>query len=156
MRKDWENTDKATQWIHQRAASPHQPFALYLGLNLPHPYETESLGPNAGGSTFLTSPYWLTKACCSFSYVNIFSPFLENPVVCLHINHQQVVVFISHTQVSTELISVPKWLPTSAMHPVDYYSTSTKNCSDDFTEEEIKRIRGYYYAMCAEADAMLG
>ncbi|XP_040052547.1 arylsulfatase K isoform X1 [Gasterosteus aculeatus] len=119
MRKDWENTDKATQWIHQRAASPHQPFALYLGLNLPHPYETESLGPNAGGSTFLTSPYWLTK-------------------------------------VSTELISVPKWLPTSAMHPVDYYSTSTKNCSGDFTEEEIKRIRGYYYAMCAEADAMLG
>lgn len=62
MSKDWANTDKAAQWIHQRAASPHQPFALYLGLNLPHPYMTASLGPTAGGSTFLTSPYWLKKA----------------------------------------------------------------------------------------------
>lgn len=62
MTKDWENTDKAAQWIHQRAQSSNQPFALYLGLNLPHPYVTESLGPTAGGSTFLTSPYWLEKA----------------------------------------------------------------------------------------------
>uniref|UniRef100_A0A8C3APM0 Arylsulfatase K n=2 Tax=Cyclopterus lumpus TaxID=8103 RepID=A0A8C3APM0_CYCLU len=119
MRKDWENTDKATQWIHQRAASSHQPFALYLGLNLPHPYKTESLGPTAGGSTFLTSPYWLKK-------------------------------------VSSEHITVPKWLPIAAMHPVDYYSTSTKNCSGVFTEDEVKSIRAFYYAMCAEADAMLG
>lgn len=42
------------------------------------------------------------------------------------------------------------------MHPVDYYSTVTKNCSGFFTEEEVKRIRAFYYAMCAEADAMLG
>lgn len=64
MSKDWENTDKATQWIHQTAASTTpEPFALYLGLNLPHPYKTESLGQTAGGSTFRTSPYWLTKAC---------------------------------------------------------------------------------------------
>jgi len=62
MKKDWKNTDKATQWIHQTAAFSYQPFALYLGLNLPHPYKTESLGPTAGGSTFLSSPYWLTKA----------------------------------------------------------------------------------------------
>lgn len=68
MNKDWKNTDKAAQWIHQRAASSHQPFALYLGLNLPHPYKTESLGPAAGGSTFLTSPYWLKKACFSMCY----------------------------------------------------------------------------------------
>ncbi|GAA6221025.1 arylsulfatase K isoform X1 [Lates japonicus] len=119
MRKDWENTDKATQWIQQTATSSHQPFALYLGLNLPHPYKTESLGPTAGGSTFLTSPYWLTK-------------------------------------VSSELISVPKWLPMAAMHPVDYYSTYTKNCSGVFTEDEVRSIRAFYYAMCAEADAMLG
>ncbi|KAA8592375.1 hypothetical protein FQN60_017830 [Etheostoma spectabile] len=119
MRKDWENTDKAAQWIHQRTASAHQPFALYLGLNLPHPYKTESLGPTAGGSTFLTSPYWLKK-------------------------------------VSSELITVPKWLPFAAMHPVDYYSTFTKNCSGVFAEEEVRRIRAFYYAMCAEADAMLG
>lgn len=119
MRKDWENTDKASQWIHQRAASPHQPFALYLGLNLPHPYRTDSLGPTAGGSTFLTSPYWLEK-------------------------------------VSSELITVPKWLPMADMHPVDYYSTFTKNCSGVFTQEEVRSIRAFYYAMCAEADAMLG
>ncbi|XP_008286800.1 arylsulfatase K [Stegastes partitus] len=119
MKKDWQNTDKATQWIHETAASSHLPFALYLGLNLPHPYQTESLGPTAGGSTFRTSPYWLTK-------------------------------------VSSELISIPKWLPMAAMHPVDYYSTVTKNCSGVFTEEEVKSIRAFYYAMCAEADAMLG
>ncbi|XP_044054003.1 arylsulfatase K [Siniperca chuatsi] len=119
MRADWKNTDTATQWINQRAASSHQPFALYLGLNLPHPYKTESLGPTGGGSTFLTSPYWLKK-------------------------------------VSSELITVPKWLPMAAMHPVDYYSTFTKNCSGVFTEEEVKSIRAFYYAMCAEADAMLG
>ncbi|KAM9858643.1 arylsulfatase K [Aulostomus maculatus] len=116
---DWTNTDTASRWIQQRAASPHQPFALYLGLNLPHPYKTEAFGPNAGGSTFLTSPYWLKK-------------------------------------VSTDLISIPKWLPMAAMHPVDYYSTLTKNCSGDFTEEEVRMVRAFYYAMCAEADAMMG
>ncbi|XP_007562876.1 arylsulfatase K [Poecilia formosa] len=119
MEKDWKNTDKAAQWIRQTAAMSKKPFALYLGLNLPHPYRTESLGPTAGGSTFRSSPYWLTK-------------------------------------VSSELVSVPKWLPMAAMHPVDYYSTFTKNCSSDFTEEEIKSVRTFYYAMCAEADAMLG
>ncbi|XP_005922866.1 arylsulfatase K [Haplochromis burtoni] len=120
MSKDWENTDKATQWIHQTAASTTpEPFALYLGLNLPHPYKTESLGPTAGGSTFRTSPYWLTK-------------------------------------VNSDLISVPKWLPLAAMHPVDYYSTFTKNCSGVFTDDEVKSIRAFYYAMCAETDAMLG
>ncbi|XP_038125752.1 arylsulfatase K [Cyprinodon tularosa] len=119
MEKDWDNTDKAAQWIHQTAARLNEPFALYLGLNLPHPYNTESLGPTAGGSTFRSSPYWLSK-------------------------------------VSSELVSVPKWLPMAAMHPVDFYSTYTKNCSSEFTEEEVKSIRTFYYAMCAEADAMLG
>ncbi|XP_034025936.1 arylsulfatase K isoform X2 [Thalassophryne amazonica] len=118
-KEDWKNTDLAAQWIRQRAASSQQPFALYLGLNLPHPYKTESLGPTAGGSTFLTSPYWLTK-------------------------------------VSSDLVSLPKWLPMTAMHPVDYYSTFTKNCSGVFSEQEVKSIRAFYYAMCAEADAMLG
>lgn len=42
------------------------------------------------------------------------------------------------------------------MHPVDYYSTLTKNCSSSFSEEEIRDIRAYYYAMCAETDSMLG
>ena len=62
MTKDWRTTDIATQWIRHKAAALSQPFALYLGLNLPHPYVTDSLGPNAGGSTFRTSPYWLEKA----------------------------------------------------------------------------------------------
>ncbi|KAI1900402.1 hypothetical protein AGOR_G00049580 [Albula goreensis] len=119
MTKDWKTTDSATQWIRQSAAFLSQPFALYLGLNLPHPYRTDSLGPTAGGSTFRTSPYWLKK-------------------------------------VSQELISVPKWLSFSEMHPIDYYSTFTKNCSGNFTQKEVKDIRAFYYAMCAEADAMLG
>lgn len=55
-----------------------------------------------------------------------------------------------------ELITVPKWLPLSDMHPVDYYSTFTKNCSGNFTEQEVRKIRAFYYAMCAETDAMLG
>ncbi|XP_077418342.1 arylsulfatase K [Vanacampus margaritifer] len=116
---DWKNTDFATDWIHQKAAYSYQPFALYLGLNLPHTYKTDSLGPAAGGSTFRSSPYWLRK-------------------------------------VNSELVSVPTWLPLTSMHPVDYYSTVTKNCSGDFTKEEVEGIRAFYYAMCAEADAMLG
>lgn len=60
------------------------------------------------------------------------------------------------TQVWRDAVSVPKWLPMSTMHPVDYYSTYTKNCSGDFTVDEIKNIRAFYYAMCAEADSMLG
>ncbi len=88
MTTDWKNTDKATQWIHQRAASSRQPFALYLGLNLPHTYKTESLGPTGGGSTFRTSPYWLTKACLfSPCFLNVFSPLLQNYIVCFYINH---------------------------------------------------------------------
>lgn len=64
MTKDWNITDAAVQWVRHTAASLAQPFALYLGLNLPHPYRTDSLGPTAGGSTFRTSPYWLNKVSC--------------------------------------------------------------------------------------------
>ncbi|XP_067171486.1 arylsulfatase K isoform X3 [Apteryx mantelli] len=42
------------------------------------------------------------------------------------------------------------------MHPVDYYSSYTKNCTGEFTKQEVRNIRAFYYAMCAEADAMLG
>ncbi|XP_062874377.1 arylsulfatase K [Trichomycterus rosablanca] len=119
MSKDWNTTDSAVQWIRKKATSLSEPFALYVGLNLPHPYRTESLGSTAGGSTFRTSPYWLKK-------------------------------------VSLEQVSLPKWLPFSEMHPVDYYSTFTKNCSGNFSEEEIRDIRASYFAMCAETDSMLG
>nr|XP_055067789.1 arylsulfatase K [Misgurnus anguillicaudatus] len=119
MTKDWNVTDAAAHWIKHTATSFSKPFALYLGLNLPHPYRTDSLGPTAGGSTFRTSPYWLDK-------------------------------------VSYEQVTVPKWLKFEDMHPVDYYSTFTKNCSSNFTDQEIRNIRAFYYAMCAETDSMIG
>ncbi|XP_042547033.1 arylsulfatase K [Dipodomys spectabilis] len=59
-------------------------------------------------------------------------------------------------KVTAQAIKIPKWLPFSEMHPVDYYSSYTKNCTGEFTDKEIKNIRAYYYAMCAETDAMLG
>lgn len=59
-------------------------------------------------------------------------------------------------KVAYDAIKIPKWLALSEMHPVDYYSSYTKNCTGKFTENEIKNIRAFYYAMCAETDAMLG
>lgn len=63
MEKDWQNTDKAVNWIKEEAVNFTQPFVLYLGLNLPHPYPSPYAGENFGSSTFLTSPYWLEKVC---------------------------------------------------------------------------------------------
>ncbi|XP_042310784.1 arylsulfatase K isoform X3 [Sceloporus undulatus] len=119
MQKDWTTTDEAATWIRKKAVNLTQPFVLYLGLNLPHPYPSPSSGENHGSSTFLTSPYWLQR-------------------------------------VIYEAIRIPKWSPFSEMHPVDYYSSYTKNCTGTFTEQEIRDIRAHYYAMCAETDAMLG
>ncbi|XP_027461749.1 arylsulfatase K isoform X5 [Zalophus californianus] len=118
MEKDWKNTDRAVNWLRKEASNYTQPFVLYLGLNLPHPYPSPSSGENFGSSTFHTSLYWLKK-------------------------------------VSYDAIKIPKWSPLSEMHPVDYYSSYTKNCTGKFTEKEIKNIRAFYYAMCAETDAML-
>ncbi|XP_069747907.1 arylsulfatase K isoform X2 [Narcine bancroftii] len=119
MDRDWQNVDKATEWIRYKATQLNQPFALSLGLNLPHPYPTPSMGEACGGSTFKTSPYWLKK-----------------------VNYQS--------------IRIPKWPSFSEMHPVDFYSSYTKNCTSNFTHQEIKDIRAFYYAMCAETDSMLG
>uniref|UniRef100_A0A2K6FEM1 Arylsulfatase K n=1 Tax=Propithecus coquereli TaxID=379532 RepID=A0A2K6FEM1_PROCO len=119
MEKDWKNTDRAINWLKKEAINYTEPFVLYLGLNLPHPYPSPSSGENFGSSTFHTSLYWLER-------------------------------------VSRNAIKIPKWLPLSEMHPVDYYSSYTKNCTGKFTEKEIKNIRAFYYAMCAETDAMLG
>ncbi|XP_037981740.1 arylsulfatase K isoform X3 [Motacilla alba alba] len=118
METDWQNTDKAVNWIKEEAVNFTQPFVLYLGLNLPHPYPSPYAGENFGSSTFLTSLYWLEK-------------------------------------VNYEAIKIPKWSPLSEMHPVDYYSSYTKNCTGEFTKEEVRNIRAFYYAMCAETDAML-
>ncbi|XP_037657851.1 arylsulfatase K isoform X1 [Choloepus didactylus] len=119
MEKDWKNTDTAVNWLKKKAINYTQPFVLYLGLNLPHPYPSPSSGENFGSSTFHTSLYWLDK-------------------------------------VSYNAIKVPKWSPLSEMHPIDHYSSYTKNCTGKFTKKEIKNIRAFYYAMCAETDAMLG
>lgn len=61
MEEDWKNSDLAVNWIRNQAKNSSQPFFLYLGLNLPHPYPSESMGENWGSSTFLTSLYWLQK-----------------------------------------------------------------------------------------------
>uniref|UniRef100_UPI00398E70A4 arylsulfatase K isoform X1 n=1 Tax=Pristiophorus japonicus TaxID=55135 RepID=UPI00398E70A4 len=119
MDRDWQNIDKATEWIRYKATQLDQPFVLSLGLILPHPYPTPSMGVACGGSTFKTSPYWLKK-------------------------------------VKYKSIRVPKWLSFSEMHPVDFYSSYTKNCTGNFTNREIQNIRAFYYAMCAETDLMLG
>ncbi|XP_072272241.1 arylsulfatase K isoform X2 [Pyxicephalus adspersus] len=118
MEEDWKNADLAVKWIRTQSNSS-QPFFLYLGLNLPHPYPSESMGKNRGSSTFLTSLYWLQK-------------------------------------VSYKDITFPKWLPVKRMHPVDYYSSYTKNCTGHFTDQEILNIRAHYYAMCAETDGIMG
>lgn len=119
MAGDWQNTDRAIDWLRQEAVNSTKPFVLYLGLNLPHPYPSPSSGENFGSSTFQTSLYWLEK-------------------------------------VAYGAIKIPKWSALSEMHPVDYYSSYTKNCTGKFTGKEIKNIRAFYYAMCAETDAMLG
>ncbi|XP_020864467.1 arylsulfatase K [Phascolarctos cinereus] len=119
MEEDWQNTDKAASWLRKEAINFTQPFVLYLGLNLPHPYPSPYTGENFGSSTFQTSPYWLEK-------------------------------------VFYKAIKIPKWSPLSEMHPIDYYSSYTKNCTGQFTKKEIRDIRAFYYAMCAETDAMLG
>ena len=152
MIKDWETVDKATQWIRHSAASLSQPFALYVGLNLPHPYQTQSLGPTAGGSTFRTSPYWLQKVI-SLAFHIYFSNENADSRLSRLVEIYSVSLLM---QVMYDLISLPKWLPLSSMHPVDYYSTYTKNCTGNFTTEEVRSIRAFYYAMCAETDAMLG
>ncbi|XP_005356609.1 arylsulfatase K [Microtus ochrogaster] len=119
MAGDWQNTDRAVDWLRQEAINSTKPFVLYVGLNLPHPYPSPSSGENFGSSTFQTSLYWLEK-------------------------------------VAYDAIKIPKWSALSEMHPVDYYSSYTKNCTGKFTRKEIKNIRAFYYAMCAETDAMLG
>jgi len=61
MQVDWKNTDRAVNWLRKEASNSTQPFVLYLGLNLPHPYPSPSSGENFGSSTFHTSRYWLKK-----------------------------------------------------------------------------------------------
>ncbi|XP_077988538.1 arylsulfatase K-like [Glandiceps talaboti] len=62
--------------------------------------------------------------------------------------------WLKHVDMSK--VTIPKWTPLDEMHPVDYYETATKNCTSHFTEDEIRKVRAYYYGMCAEVDGMVG
>lgn len=86
MQKDWEATDKATTWIRTKATNLTQPFVLYLGLNLPHPYPSMSSGENYGASTFLTSPYWLERVSEKTYEMN-----LSNAVIVLNVSQLCVI-----------------------------------------------------------------
>jgi hypothetical protein len=57
--KDWANVKKAQKFLKHQTSK--KPFLLYLGINTPHPYKTNSSGAAAGGSTFRSSPYYLNK-----------------------------------------------------------------------------------------------
>lgn len=55
MEGNWQNTYKVVNWLRQDAINYTKPFALYMGLNLPHPYPSPSSGENFGPSTFHTT-----------------------------------------------------------------------------------------------------
>ena len=58
--------------------------------------------------------------------------------------------------VKLDAITMPVWVSEEKMHIVQHYETVTKNCSGDWSDDDIKNIRATYYAMVAEADAFVG
>ncbi|XP_065192047.1 arylsulfatase K-like [Sycon ciliatum] len=60
------------------------------------------------------------------------------------------------TGVNKTRITLPQWKAESEMHPVQLYETITKNCSGNWSTEEVHDIRAVYYAMVAEADGFVG
>ena len=58
--------------------------------------------------------------------------------------------------VNHSAVTMPVWATEDEMHPVQRYETITKNCSGEWTTDEIRSIRATYYAMVAEADAFVG
>ena len=58
--------------------------------------------------------------------------------------------------VNMSRITIPQWKEESDMHPVQRYETITKNCSGNWSTQEVHDIRAVYYAMVAEADAFVG
>ena len=58
--------------------------------------------------------------------------------------------------VNHNAITIPVWSSENNMHPVQLYETVTKNCSGDWSSDEVRAIRATYYAMVAEADAFVG
>ena len=58
--------------------------------------------------------------------------------------------------VNHDAITMPVWAPEKKMHPVQLYETITKNCSGNWSDDDIHTIRAVYYAMVAEADGFVG
>jgi len=54
-------------------------------------------------------------------------------------------------------IPTPPWGNKELYHPADSYMSISKALwGDDYTEEEIRKVRKTYYAMCAETDFLMG
>lgn len=58
--------------------------------------------------------------------------------------------------VNHSAITMPVWAEENKMHPVQLYETITKNCSGNWSDDEVHTIQATYYAMVAEADAFVG
>lgn len=58
--------------------------------------------------------------------------------------------------VNMSAIRMPVWQDEKDMHPVQLYEVITKNCSGNWSADEVRAIRATYYAMVAEADAFSG
>ena len=60
-KKDWENFDRAKNFLGS-VSNHSEPFFLYWGIYSPHPYDSIwEDGPQAGASTFLSSPHYLSR-----------------------------------------------------------------------------------------------
>lgn len=57
-------------------------------------------------------------------------------------------------KVPADLIDVPPLDETS--HPANVYQQKSKGWRNGFDDETVRRVRRIYFAMCAEADAMIG
>lgn len=49
---------------------------------------------------------------------------------------------------------MPEWLQRCT--PVDSYSLYTKSCTGEFSEQEVRKLKAFYYAAYKRTDAMLG
>ena len=78
---DWQNVRSIKKFLSQQQNDKTDPFLLYFGIYLPHPYQTPSAGVNAGASTYKSSPYYLSKLNESNIEMPKWKPFeKEHPV----------------------------------------------------------------------------
>ncbi|KAH8092088.1 sulfuric ester hydrolase [Aureococcus anophagefferens] len=48
------------------------------------------------------------------------------------------------------------WIDVDDMHPYDAYESSSKAVAGRFSDDDVAKVQRTYYAMCAEADFLLG